>query len=611
MTGNESPKTDKQRPGGANENQSPTDQQGLFAKKSPGKPATAAPLRIQGHPEICADHLLSLYRNQKVEASSDAFLRQSGLHMAKRYYAELRGSTMIVFRNAEVAASAGTLMRDIIAVLVIKHYNVGVEKKQGQSTRIRLEGPGLSGAELYVKPGVQQLEGWLQALATAESIILPCLSSMTVESVIGQGGGGKVFLVHDKQNSENFALKVIDKKQALSSPNALKHVVSERNLMEIIGSHPFVLPMKFAFQSDVNLFIGTPFCGGGDFATYLKNQWKKHGSTSPEPALPGGEKRKYGGHLPEEQAVPILAEMILALEYLHEKGVVYRDLKPENIMISTDGHIRLGDFGLAKHLLPSRMGHGFVRTSSICGTRNYLPPEMLFGRLYSIECDMWSLGILVFRTLCGRFPFEGNKTKEVFSKVKRENIRYPDFLSPEAKSFMTGLLVRDQERRKNVLWAKNHPFMTGVDFNAMMQGQARPAIPNILSQDAQESTDVLEHFDVSKIQDLSMGEQRPPAKDGFGPGTISAQPQTRVDPEGQILGFEYAEVVEEEAPPPLSVKRVGSNRVSGMLEKLHKTSSGSGEVSESPSKLRSILSTKRSMPHIEGQSPKNILPDRS
>lgn len=591
------------------------------------------PPKVQGHPDICADHLLALFRSQNLEASGEAFLKLPGFHLAKKYYAELRGSTMILFRNASVAISSGTLMRDIIAVLVIQYYHVDVEKKQGQSARIHVGGPGLNGSTLYVKPGELQLNTWLQALAIADSISLPCLDTMTVDSVIGQGGGGKVFLVRDNETLESYALKVIGKKQALSSPNALKHVVSERNLMAIIGFHPFILPMKFAFQSEVNLFIGTPFCGGGDFATYLKNQWKKHGSSSPELPLPNNEKRKYGGHLTEAVAIPIIAEMVLALEHLHSKGVVYRDLKPENIMISDDGHIRLGDFGLAKNLSPSRMGQGFVRTTSICGTRNYLPPEMLFGRLYSLECDIWSLGILVFRTLVGRFPFEASRTKEVFSKVKREKICYPDFLSSDAVSFMEGLLDRDQEKRKTVLWAKNHNFLASVNWKSVMESRGGPVIPHVQLQD---SIDVLENFDVSKIQDVSMGEEGHKIDIDSSSLTME-QLQLRVNPERRILGFEYAEH-DVEIPPPLAVKKVNSNLMTEFLGVFKKTSSDTTDedgltsrksldglqnrrTTEDISKLKSgeggngdhrvNLVPKRSSPDMAGpKSPKDIFPDR-
>lgn len=537
---------------------------------------------LQGHnnnPPIDADLLLSLFRKQKILACGDAFYKQSQLRTQKRYYVELRGSTMVMFRNSQVAANAGTRLRDIAGVLILKYYEVNVEKKQGQSPRIHVSGPDLDqGQSLYIKATTdKQLADWLQALAIAKAIVLPGLTSMTVESIIGQGGGGKVFLVRHNEKRENYGLKVIDKKHALSSANALKHIVSERILMEIIGDHPFVLPMKFAFQSEANLFIGTPFCGGGDLATFLKNQWKRYGTTSPESLPENGQRRRYGGHLSERATRLLVAEMLLALGHLHARGIVYRDLKPENVFIAADGHIRLGDFGLAKSLMPSRLGDGFVRTSSICGTRNYLPPEMLFGKLYGLEVDMWSLGVMVFRIMCGRFPFEAKQTKEMFSKVKREKIKYPCFLSEDAISLLEGLMCRDQSRRLTVETAKSHRFFEGIDWSALLEKKLESPIANTsLGRDPVDPTDELANFDLSKLQGISLGEYVPDGGNGM---RLDADPQCRMNPEGRIFGFAYALPDDDSSTPdPLPVTNV---KGSGLLRRI----SSSGPIASADGSL--------------------------
>lgn len=580
-------------------------------------PANPAPA-LNNQPSIDADLLLSLFRKQRIEACGDAFFKSSVLRSPKRYYVELRGSTMVMFRSAQVAQNAGSRMRDITGVLILKYYQINVDKKQGQTPRIHISGPDLdTGQTLYIKAANErQLEVWLQALAIAESIELPGLASMTVESIIGQGGGGKVFLVRHNDKRENYALKVIDKRHALSSANALKHIISERILMQIIGQHPFVLPMKFAFQSDANLFIGTPFCGGGDLATYLKNQWKRHGATSPESAPENGQRRKYGGHLTEDATRLLVAEMLLALEHLHARGIVYRDLKPENVLIASDGHIRLGDFGLAKHLQPSRLGDGFLRTSSICGTRNYLPPEMLFGKLYGLEVDMWSLGIMVFRIMCGRFPFEASKTKEVFSKVKREKIRYPPFLSPEAVSLLDGLLSRDQGKRLTVAMAKKHPFFSGMEWLAVMEKRLGSPISNTsLGRDAIDPVEALDNFDLSKLQGISLGEYVPQGSEGM---KLDADPQCRMSPEGRIFGFAYAMADDETpSPPPLMVKRVGSSGLLGTFRRSSSSIVGGGSFDATLTKrssdmggfVKAVLSPRGSSPR--GSSPSSSSPRQS
>jgi serine/threonine protein kinase len=566
------------------------DQQKKHEKEQ--RPLANLPDRPSFLPNVDANEVLSLFRCQHLAANGDAYFKLAMLQRPRRYFVELRGATMVIFRNGQVACSPSLLMRDIIGVIVLKHYNVSVAKKQGQSPRIYVTGPGLSnGQTFYIKAiSEQQLEVWRFALALASSIHLPGLMTMTVESIIGQGGGGKVFLVQHNEDMANYALKVIDKKHTFSSINALRHVMSERNLMEIVGHHPFVLPMKFAFQSDFNLFIGTPFCGGGDLATYLKNQYKKHGRTCPEaefdllhaienskggataadgdPAIAAS--RRYVGHLSEHQTKMIAAEVLLALEHLHTRGIVYRDLKPENIFIDAAGHIRLGDYGLAKHLKISRTGAGFVRTSSICGTRNYLPPEMLFGRLYAFEVDMWSFGVMIFRMLCGRFPFEANRTKEVFHKVKRERVRAPRHLSTAAKSLLEGLLCRDQHRRLTATAAKNHEFFKGVEWSSVLNKVAGPPIEDISLGIS--PLDALDNFELSKLRGISLGEYIPDEPDMF---HSDADPQGRMDVDGRIIGFEYASIDDDTpTPPPLEVRRV-----SGFLESLKSGSRDDGESS--------------------------------
>lgn len=569
-----------------------------------------APERLMGDLEVC--ELLSLFRSQQLEANGDAYFKSSQLQRHKKYHVELRGNTLVMFRSAQVAKSSSILLRDVIGVLVLKYYAIDVDKRQRQSPKIHVTGRGISdGQSLYIKALCEtQLQVWLQALAIAASLKLPGLSTMTVESIIGRGGGGKVFLVRDNGKRENYALKVIEKKHTFSSHGALKHVIAERQLMESIGQHPFVLPMKFAFQSDTNLFIGTPFCSGGDLATYLKNQWKRNGSRSPEPPLPNGKQRRYGGHISEDRARPIVGEILLALEHLHSIGIAFRDLKPENVLIANDGHLRLADFGLARRLQKSSSGNHYHRAGSVCGTRNYLPPEMLLGRLYGVEVDLWSLGVLFFRTICGRFPFEASKTKEVFQQVKREKVRVPPCVSPAAKSLLEGLLCRDQNRRLSVKDAKAHSFFDGLDWDALSAKQTSPPIADV-ELEGESAIDALnENFELSKLQGITLGEYLPADEEGG--KLIDCDPQWRMSPGGRIFGFEYVAPDEmEELPPPLEVRRVSS----GLRDTLRKMPSGglSDGTGKRVSGFLSSLSPRSSKgPLVSRQmSPRSILPDRA
>lgn len=365
-------------------------------------------------------------------------------------------------------------------------------------------------------------------------------------------------MVHWKGSKHAFALKVIDKSQALKSSKLFRHVASERYLMEKAGKHPFLLPLQFAFQTQSNLFIGTPFCAGGDLASYIRYAGDK--SSCPdhtELGLTLQEHRRRGvyGRLPEAQTRKIAAEIILGLEHLHKRGIVYRDLKPENVFIDSSGHIKIGDYGLAKYLRASPCGEGRVRTESVCGTRNYLPPEMLLGLHYGIEMDVWCLGVMLFRMLCGRFPFDSVRTREVFHRIKHGAPRVPGFLSEAARSLLLGLLRKSPARRLSLAQVKAHAFFAGVDWDGVLAGRAGPCISDV--ETGSSPTDALGNFELSKLQGVTLGEYV---------GEMDEEPwRLERDLENVMIGFEYGCAAEDggEVEPLMVTQKSG-----GILRKI-------------------------------------------
>lgn len=366
-----------------------------------------------------------------------------------------------------------------------------------------------------------------------------------------------------------YALKVIDKRKTFSSNRAMHHVSSERYLMEKVGYHPYLLRMEFAFQTQSNLFIGTSLCEGGDLATYIRKHGLKMTSElsnlyAPEcvadtvDSVTGvlKKRKKYYGRLSEEAAKGIGAEILLGLKHLHKRGIVYRDLKPENILITKEGRIKIGDFGLSKNLHLNNSGSKYLRTGSVCGTRNYLPPEMLYGKPYSMEADMWSFGVMLYRVICGCFPFDAARTKEVFKLVRNSHPLLPAVLTPEARSLLGKLLSKSPEDRLNIDGAMNHPFFSSVDFEKVLVGDNNPSLPNVASHtEGNSPLDVLENFEISRLQGVTMGElgavfdgnktagntdneggtyNALPFNDSSYPCSI--QPMT---PKGRLIGFEY------------------------------------------------------------------------
>ncbi|XP_071447055.1 serine/threonine-protein kinase S6KL isoform X2 [Hetaerina americana] len=192
-----------------------------------------------------------------------------------------------------------------------------------------------------------------------------------VVETISKGAFGKVSKVIDSEGKE-YALKILSKAQIIAD-NAIKQVKDEVMIQSMCGHHPFIVNCPFFWQSKKQLFIVSTFIPGGE----LLRLWNNYGP------------------LPEEVVKIIIAEIALALDFLHNAGVIYRDLKLENILLDADGHVQIIDFGLAKWL---KYGS---RTNTMCGTLQYMAPEILRMKPYNHSVDWWSLGVICFSLLQG------------------------------------------------------------------------------------------------------------------------------------------------------------------------------------------------------------------
>jgi ribosomal protein S6 kinase beta len=189
---------------------------------------------------------------------------------------------------------------------------------------------------------------------------------------------------------------------------------SERDILTKMD-HPFVVSLWYAFQTDSKLFLVMDFLAGGELFFHLRRR----------------------GLILEKEAKFYFAEMILAIEFLHNMGVIHRDLKPENVLLRGDGHICLTDFGLAKEI-----GDG-VNVRTLCGTSEYMAPEMLTRNGYGKGVDWWSLGALFFEMLCGDPPFVAKNPKDLDKKILTEKVSTPGFLTANAHSLLRGMLEKD------------------------------------------------------------------------------------------------------------------------------------------------------------------------
>ncbi|OHS98020.1 Serine/threonine-protein kinase AtPK1/AtPK6 [Tritrichomonas foetus] len=283
------------------------------------------------------------------------------------------------------------------------------------------------------------------------------ISDFSIQSVIGRGNFGKVTLVKKNETNEYYALKAVHKMKLIET-NQVQSALNERNILSQ-NKHPFIVSLKFAFQSATKFYIGMEFLSGGDLRNYMNKL--KYGNTTAQKTISFRDIQIY------------LAEIGLALDHLHSNGVVYRDLKPENVMIADDGHIKLTDFGLSQDI--GKEGS----SRSMCGTLEYIAPEIVTNQTYSFSVDWWSLGILAYELIFQRTPFSDENRGRLFAKIVHEDVKFPKDTDDRIKDFIKKLLVKDQEKRFTFEQLKCHPFWDGLNFDEVMQKRHTPQfVPN-------------------------------------------------------------------------------------------------------------------------------------
>ncbi|KAI0006255.1 Pkinase-domain-containing protein [Xylariaceae sp. FL0662B] len=268
--------------------------------------------------------------------------------------------------------------------------------------------------------------------------------------VVGKGSFGKVMQVRKKDTSRIYALKTIRKAHIISR-SEVAHTLAERSVLAQINN-PFIVPLKFTFQSPEKLYFVLAFVNGGELFHHLQKEQR----------FDVNRARFY------------TAELLCALECLHGFNVIYRDLKPENILLDYQGHIALCDFGLCKLDMKDE-----DRTNTFCGTPEYLAPELLMGRGYNKTVDWWTLGVLLYEMLTGLPPFYDENTNEMYRKILSEPLHFPgaDVVPPAAKDLLSKLLNRNPEERLGAAGSaeiKAHPFFHLIDWRKLLQRKYEP-----------------------------------------------------------------------------------------------------------------------------------------
>ena len=290
-----------------------------------------------------------------------------------------------------------------------------------------------------------------------ESIELkPSLSLFDPISILGKGSFGVVYLVRHKNSGKLFALKVILKELILTQ-NIVRYIYTEKNVQSKF-KHPFMVKLYCAFQSKTRLFMVMDYCPGGDLGKLLQNEIR----------------------FTEDRARIYLCEILLALEDLHKREIIYRDLKPDNVVLDEEGHALLTDFGLSKQRMKDN-----EYTMSFCGSVAYLAPEMLKKSGHGRSVDWYLLGVLLYEMLVGIPPyFHKDKTK-LFYNIQKGPLEIPSDMSPDALDLIVSLLDRDPVNRlgagpSDAEEIKGHQFFKSVDWNKVLKRKLNPPKPCIV-----------------------------------------------------------------------------------------------------------------------------------
>ena len=272
---------------------------------------------------------------------------------------------------------------------------------------------------------------------------------------LGKGSFGEVYLVKKEGSSEKYAMKVL-RKERIMSQNLLKYAVAERNVLSS-SNHPFIVKFHYAFQTSTKLFLILEYCPNGDLAKHLMF-----------------EKR-----FKEPRAKFYLCEILLAIENLHKRDVIFRDLKPDNVVLDKDGHCKLTDFGLSKEGVKE---NSFAQ--SFCGSIAYLAPEMLKKQGHGKAVDWYLLGVLFYEMLVGITPYFTTRKEDIFHNIEYGELKVPNFVSKEAEELLKRLLERNPNKRlggggRDAAEIKEHPYFKDVDWKKVYEKKIKP--PNFVN----------------------------------------------------------------------------------------------------------------------------------
>ncbi|OAD52985.1 RAC serine/threonine-protein kinase [Eufriesea mexicana] len=260
--------------------------------------------------------------------------------------------------------------------------------------------------------------------------------------VLGKGTFGKVILCREKATGHLYAIKIL-RKEIIIRKDEVAHTLTENRVLRTTN-HPFLISLKYSFQTAERLCFVMEYVNGGELFFHLKRI-----------RVFGEDRTRFYG-----------AEIISALGYLHSQGIIYRDIKLENLLLDKDGHIKIADFGLCKE--------DITTTKTFCGTPEYLAPEVLEDNDYGRAVDWWGVGVVMYEMICGRLPFYNKDHEKLFTLIVMEEVRFPRTISNEAKDMLGDPSKRLGGGPNDAKEIMDHAFFSSIDWSDLVQKKIPP-----------------------------------------------------------------------------------------------------------------------------------------
>jgi RAC serine/threonine-protein kinase len=305
------------------------------------------------------------------------------------------------------------------------------------------------------------------------------ITDFEMMKVLGKGTFGKVMLSKEKATGELYAIKVL-KKDVILAKDEVSHTLTENAVLQST-KHPFLTGLKCSFQTPELLVFVMEYVNGGELFFHLSRE----------------------KIFSEDRCRFYIAQISMAITYLHDRGIIYRDLKLENLLLDSKGNIKITDFGLCKEEITFG-----ATTTTFCGTPEYLAPEVLEDNDYGRAVDWWGVGVVMYEMICGHLPFYNRNHEVLFDLILHEEIRLPATLGSSAKDLLSNMLNKDPRFRlgggeRDGREVMEHPFFFQIDFEKLYNLEIpAPFIPKISGADDVSNFDTVFTSEVAEVSPI-------------------------------------------------------------------------------------------------------------